>query len=234
MITWLDDTLNFPRHHQASPDGLLAAGGDLSPERILSAYRLGIFPWFSDGQPPLWWSPDPRMVLFPTQFSAHRSLRKAVLNTRFTVRFNSDFRQVISQCANTPRRGQPGTWLTAEMQSAYCQLHNQGHAHSVETWDGDTLVGGLYGIAIGKVFYGESMFSHRTNASKIAFCHLVQQLNEQGYFLLDCQVYSDHLASLGAVEIPRDDFLALLQQLTPAIHTFSPPENSKTMSKSIA
>lgn len=232
MITWLDNSLRFPAHRHATSDGLLAAGGDLSPQRILTAYRQGIFPWFSEGQPLLWWSPDPRMVLFPAQFSPSRSLRKAVLNTRFSVRFNSDFKLVIAHCAHTPRRGQPGTWLTNEMQQAYCQLHALGHAHSVETWDQNTLVGGLYGIAIGKVFYGESMFSHQTDASKIAFCHLIQQLNQQGYALLDCQVYSDHLASLGAVEIPRQQFLTLLEQLTPTALSFSPPKISEIATKS--
>ena len=215
MIPWLGDSHTFPEHHTASPDGLLAVGGDLNPERILAAYRLGIFPWFNEEQPPLWWSPDPRMVLIPQHFAPKKSLRKTLKHTHYEIRYNSAFSQVIHHCANTPRRGRLGTWLTDEMKHAYGQLFQMGYAHSVETWEGETLVGGLYGIRMGKVFFGESMFSHRTDASKIAFANLIQKLQENDIQLLDCQVYSDHLASLGASEIPRDTFLTLLKQWIP-------------------
>lgn len=213
---WLDpnDTsYAFPpvEHALHEPDGLLAVGGDLTPERILNAYRHGIFPWFSPGQPILWWSPDPRAVLFPHQFKVARSLRKTINKGSFHVRFDTAFAQVIRACADTPRRGQPGTWITPEMQQAYIRLHQLGYAHSAESWQGEELVGGLYGIRLGRVFYGESMFSRKTDASKVAFVHLVRKLQDEGVVLIDCQVTTDHLLSLGAEEIPRRRFVELLR-----------------------
>jgi leucyl/phenylalanyl-tRNA--protein transferase len=216
---WLDADdkgYAFPpvEHALREPDGLLAVGGDLAPERILSAYRQGIFPWFSPGQPILWWSPDPRAVLLPEKLKVSRSLRKTINKGSFRVTFDTAFEQVIRACAATPRRGQPGTWITEEMQQAYIHLHRMGHAHSAESWSGDDLVGGLYGIRLGRVFYGESMFSRRTDASKVAFVHLVRKLQEEGVVLIDCQVTTDHLLSLGAEEIPRRRFVELLRQHT--------------------
>jgi leucyl/phenylalanyl-tRNA--protein transferase len=216
---WLDADdkgYAFPpvEHALREPDGLLAVGGDLAPERILSAYRQGIFPWFSPGQPILWWSPDPRAVLLPEKLKVSRSLRKTINKGSFRVTFDTAFEQVIRACAATPRRGQPGTWITEEMQQAYIHLHRMGHAHSAESWSGDELVGGLYGLRLGRVFYGESMFSRRTDASKVAFVHLVRKLQEEGVVLIDCQVTTDHLLSLGAEEIPRRRFVELLRQHT--------------------
>jgi len=214
---WLDPTERnyaFPpvEHALHEPDGLLAVGGDLAPERILNAYRHGIFPWFSPGQPILWWSPDPRAVLFPDKLKVSRSLRKTLNKGSFHVRFDTAFTQVIRACADTPRRGQAGTWITAEMQQAYLKLHQMGYAHSAESWSGEELVGGLYGIRLGRIFFGESMFSHRTDASKVAFVHLVRKLQEEGVVLIDCQVTTDHLLSLGAEKIPRRRFVELLRQ----------------------
>jgi leucyl/phenylalanyl-tRNA--protein transferase len=216
MIPWLVADTPFPPLARAldEPNGLLCAGGDLSPARILEAYRQGIFPWFSAGEPILWWSPDPRMVLFPGEFRISRSLRRTLREGAYEVRLDSAFAQVIRACAETPRRGQPGTWITREMQQAYRRLHELGHAHSVETWVGDRLVGGLYGLAIGGMFYGESMFAHATDASKIAAAHLACFLETHGFGMIDCQMRTAHLASLGAREIPRDDFLARLRALT--------------------
>ncbi len=193
------------------PDGLLAIGGDLSPNRILIAYRHGIFPWYSE-QPILWWSPSKRMVLFPEQLKVSRSLRKTLRKQQFTVTLDKDFRKVIENCAET-RRYDKGTWITPELLEAYCQLHDYGFAHSVETWYQGELVGGLYGITLGKVFFGESMFSLKTDASKVAFVHLVRQLQQWEYELIDCQVSTDHLGSLGAIEIPREDYRRFLDQL---------------------
>lgn len=194
------------------PDGLLAVGGDLSSKRILSAYRHGIFPWYSEAQPILWWSPDPRTVLFPDALKVSRSLRKTLNQQRFRVTLDQAFNAVIRACAE-PRPDSSGTWITPEMAAAYCELHAKGVAHSVECWRDDRLVGGLYGIAIGRVFFGESMFSRETDASKVAFCHLVRQLRAWNFGLIDCQVYSSHLASLGAGEIPRRRFVAYLDIL---------------------
>ena len=213
MIPWLHPLrLEFPPVESAlrEPDGLLAAGGDLSAERILAAYRQGIFPWFNPDEPILWWSPDPRCVLFPERLHVSRSLRKALRKQAFRVTFDSAFEQVIAACA-APRAYAKGTWISPEMQRAYCRLHWLGHAHSVEVWQGEELVGGLYGLALGGIFFGESMFSNQSNASKIGFVHLVEHLKKWGYALIDCQVYSDHLASLGADEIPRAEFMARLQ-----------------------
>jgi len=192
---------------------LLAAGGDLSPQRLLAAYRSGIFPWYSPGEPILWWSPDPRMVLFPDEIRITRSLAKTLRNADYSVRLDSAFEQVIAACAAMPRPGQNGTWITAEMQLAYIRLHAIGHAHSVETWRAGRLVGGLYGVTIGHVFCGESMFSHVTDASKIALAHLGTYLAGRGFGIIDCQMETAHLTSLGARPIPRDEYLARLAAL---------------------
>ena len=204
----------FPDVEQAltEPDGLLAVGGDLSPERLLEAYRRGIFPWYSEDQPVLWWSPNPRSVLFPDKLKISRSLNKVIKKQSFTVTLDTAFRDVITICAE-PRKDDAGTWITPDMIEAYCTLFEQGHAHSVESWHEGELVGGLYGIAIGKVFFGESMFSKKTDASKVAFVKLVQQLNTWGFELIDCQIRSEHLDSLGAENIPRRRFIDLLNQL---------------------
>jgi len=194
------------------PDGLLAVGGDLGSARILDAYRHGIFPWYSEEQPILWWSPDPRTVLEPAHLKVSRSLRKILNQQRFRVTFNQAFESVIDACAE-PRAQSFGTWITRDMRDAYCRLHREGWAHSVEVWSGRHLVGGLYGIAIGRVFFGESMFSRVSDASKAAFSHLVRQLADWRFGLIDCQVYSSHLASLGASEIPRREFVQRLEIL---------------------
>ncbi|WP_301102573.1 leucyl/phenylalanyl-tRNA--protein transferase [Propionivibrio sp.] len=216
MIPWLDSTDAFPPLALAlgEPNGLLCAGGDLSPQRIVQAYRNGIFPWYSPGEPILWWSPDPRMVLVPAELKLSRSLRRTLRAGRYQIRLDSSFPTVIRACARTRRKGQAGTWISTAMQAAYCTLHELGFAHSVETWLDDKLVGGLYGLAIGKMFYGESMFSHVTDASKIALAHLACFLETQGFGLIDCQMTTSHLASLGAREIPRSEFIARLYELT--------------------
>lgn len=210
MIPWLPPEPVFPPASRAlrDPDGLLAVGGDLSPERLLAAYRQGIFPWFSPGEPILWWSPDPRMVLFPDELRITRSLAKTLRNADYEIRLDTAFDRIIAACAETSRDGQSGTWITPEMQAAYRRLHALGHAHSVETWQAGRLVGGLYGIALGRAFFGESMFSHRTDASKIALAHLCRFLAAQGFGIIDCQMETAHLASMGARPIPRDEFLA--------------------------
>jgi len=214
MLTWLTADAPFPPIARAlqEPNGLLAAGGDLSPERLLLAYRHGIFPWFGEGQPILWWSPDPRMVLFPHELKVSRSLAKTLRKRPFEVRMDTAFSTVMRGCA-APRRGEPGTWIGPDMIAAYTRLHELGIAHSVEAWQGDELVGGLYGIALGRMFYGESMFSRATDASKIAFVHLVRQLERRGFGMIDCQMKTAHLASLGAREIPRDEFARRLGEL---------------------
>lgn len=194
------------------PDGLLAVGGDLSSERILAAYRRGIFPWYSDSQPVLWWSPDPRTVLFPAQLKLSRSLRKTLRREHFSVSLDQSFSDVIEACAE-PRPGSSGTWITEEMANAYSSLHAQGYAHSVECRLDGELVGGLYGVAIGRVFFGESMFSRVTDASKVAFAWLVRQLEARDFGLVDCQIHTRHLASLGASEIPRAEFIRHLDAL---------------------
>ena len=194
------------------PNGLLAAGGDLRPERLLAAYRRGIFPWYEQGQPILWWSPDPRAVLYPDSLRVSRSLRRTLARGELRTTFDTAFEAVIAGCA-APRPDAVGTWITAEMAAAYTTLHGLGWAHSVETRRGDTLVGGLYGVAIGRVFFGESMFSRVTDASKVALVALAAELRERGFALIDCQVASPHLASLGAVEIPRPEFVRQLEAL---------------------
>ncbi|MGM0593936.1 MAG: leucyl/phenylalanyl-tRNA--protein transferase [Pseudomonadota bacterium] len=213
---WLEpdsDPARFPDPQYAlrEPDGLLAVGGDLSPARLLNAYRQGIFPWYSDGQPILWWSPDPRMVLYPDHLKISRSLRKTLRKRRFDVTLDCAFAEVVSACSE-PRPGQDGTWITQEMAQAYRQLHRLGFAHSVECWEGDELVGGLYGVNMGKVFFGESMFSRRSDASKTALAYLSRQLRRWDFGLIDCQVYTVHLASLGAEEIARPRFLEQLDR----------------------
>lgn len=211
---WLEassDPAQFPDPGYAldEPNGLLAVGGDLSPARLLNAYRQGIFPWYSDGQPILWWSPNPRAVLIPDQFRIARSLRKSLRKSPFRVTFDTAFAEVIEACSE-PRSNATGTWITDEMKQAYVRLHRIGFAHSVECWEDNIMVGGLYGVSLGKVFFGESMFTRRTDASKIGFAHLVEQLKEWGFGLIDCQVHSEHLTSLGAEDIPREEFLRLL------------------------
>ena len=214
MIPWLDPNAPFPPLDSAlrEPNGLLAAGGDLSPQRLIEAYSRGIFPWFNPGEPILWWSPDPRMVLFPAELKVSRSLRKTLKKPTCEIRFDTAFRQVMAACA-APRDGHGGTWITPAMIAAYTELHRLGLAHSVETWMGNKLVGGLYGISLGRMFYGESMFSLVTDASKIAFVHLVRQLERWGYGMIDCQMKTAHLASLGAREIPRAEFSQKLAEL---------------------
>ena len=206
----LDEDLWFPPVEYASEEGILAIGGDLSVERLLLAYRSGIFPWFNEGEPIVWYSPDPRMVLFPEKLKVSKSMKQLIKSDKFTVTFNKDFEGVIANSKDIYREGQGGTWITKEMQQAYINFHKEGYAKSVEVWQDDELVGGLYGIDLGSVFCGESMFSKVSNTSKLAFIMLVESLKKQNYKLVDCQVYTDHLASLGAEEIPRLEFLKYL------------------------
>jgi len=208
VIPWLRPDTPFPPLETAlsEPNGLLAASGDLTPRRLLDAYRRGIFPWYSAGQPVLWWSPDPRMVLFVDDFRIARSLRKRLKQHTLEIRVDSAFRAVIAACANARRRGQYGTWITSAVVDAYAALYEQGNAHSVEAWREGRLVGGLYGVAIGRMFYGESMFADEPDASKIALVHLAGMLRERGYPLIDCQQETAHLASFGARPISRREF----------------------------
>lgn len=216
MIPYLGPLDPFPPVSTATAEmgGLLAVGADLSPARLLDAYRRGIFPWGTVEGHPLWYSPDPRMVLVPGEFRISRSLRKTLRSGRYEVRFDTAFAAVIAGCAAMPRPGQDGTWITDDMAGAYIRLHELGWAHSVETYGEGDLLGGLYGLAIGGMFYGESMFSRRTDSSKIAFAHLVRHLEENGFGMIDCQMHTTHLASLGARPIPRRDFLRRLAELT--------------------
>ncbi|MCG6542613.1 leucyl/phenylalanyl-tRNA--protein transferase [Pseudomonas sp. KSR10] len=212
MLTWLQrDDLSFPPLEKAmrDPNGLLAAGGDLSPERLLAAYRHGCFPWYQDGQPLLWWSPDPRTVLFPEELHVSRSLRKKLRQGAFDITFDRAFRDVIEGCAG-PRSYADGTWITTPMQEAYEKLHQLGIAHSVEVWQDERLVGGLYGLAMGRLFFGESMFSRTTDASKVGFVTLVERLRGWGFKLIDCQMPTQHLASFGARTIARQTFAEML------------------------
>ena len=210
-----DQDFRFPDVRLAlnEPDGLLAIGGDLKPQRLIAAYRQGIFPWFNAGQPILWWSPNPRTVLFPEKLKISRSLRKTLRKQHFSITLDQAFAEVIEACS-APRNydKQPGTWITADMKQAYQRLHAQGIAHSAECWLDGQLVGGLYGVAIGRGFFGESMFSRQTDASKVAFVQLVQQLARWGFGLIDCQIHSRHLESLGAETISRDHFIDLLTE----------------------
>lgn len=213
MLPWLPAyPVRFPPVSRAlrDPEGLLAAGGSLTPEWLLAAYRHGIFPWFSDDQPILWWSPDPRMVLFPDELRISRSLAKRLRNGGFRVTFNLDFSRVVLSCA-APRQGQPGTWITQEMHAAYLELYRLGYARSVEVWQGSELVGGLYGVAMGPLFFGESMFSRTSDASKVALVHLVRAMRAGGGRLIDCQMHTRHLASLGARDIARAEFINYLE-----------------------
>ncbi len=203
------DPFPDPAYAEQEPDGLLAVGGDLTPTRLLNAYRRGIFPWFGEHDPILWWSPDPRMVLFPSRLKVSRSLGKTLRRRKFTVTFDLAFAHVIRACA-APRKDQPDTWISEEMILAYEQLHHQGVAHSAEAWQGDELAGGLYGIALGRIFFGESMFSDVSDASKVAFVGLVDRLQQSRYELIDCQVYTQHLETLGAELIPRSRFQDLI------------------------
>ncbi|WP_394236730.1 leucyl/phenylalanyl-tRNA--protein transferase [Pseudomonas anguilliseptica] len=214
MLTWLQrDSLDFPPLHKAlrEPNGLLAAGGDLRPERLIQAYRHGCFPWFQDGQPILWWSPDPRTVLLPDQLHVSRSLAKVLRQSRYRVTFDQAFADVIRACA-APRSYAAETWITSPMQDAYLGLHRRGIAHSVEVWRDDELVGGLYGLAMGQLFFGESMFSRADNASKVGFVTLVEHLKGWGFVLIDCQMPTEHLLSLGAQTISRDEFAGYLRK----------------------
>ena len=213
MLTWLNrNSLTFPPLEKAlrDPNGLLAAGGDLSADRLVQAYRHGCFPWFAEGQPILWWSPDPRTVLFPSELHISRSLGKLLRQQRYQVTFDQDFAAVIHACAQ-PRPYADSTWITQAMQDAYLELHRRGHAHSVEVWDQGELVGGLYGLAMGQLFFGESMFSRADNASKFGFARLVEHLENAGFVLIDCQMPTDHLHSLGARAIPRTVFADYLK-----------------------
>jgi len=200
----------FPYPHLAEASGLLAVGGDLSVERLVQAYAHGIFPWYSHGDPILWWSPDPRMVLYPDRFKASKSLRRAVKKEHFEVTFDRHFPEVIRACADRPREGQDGTWITPEMTDAYIALHDQGFAHSVEIFAQGDLVGGLYGVSLGKAFFGESMFYTARDASKVALFHLVDRLQQWEFQLIDAQVETDHLKQFGAINIPREEFLVQL------------------------
>ncbi len=214
MLPWLHTDTPFPPLARAmrDPNGLLAAGADLSPSRLLSAYRSGIFPWFNQGDPILWWSPDPRMVFMPDEFHCSHSLAKVLRKHTFAVRFDTQFEPLMRACA-APRAGQNGTWIQEEMIAAYLALHERGYAHSVEVWQHGKLVGGVYGIALGRMFYGESMFSAIPNGSKIALAYLARQLQRWDFGMIDCQMHTPHLASLGAREMPRDEFVTRVQDL---------------------
>ena len=207
----LNETLVFPPPEMATEDGLIAVGGDVSPERLILAYAQGIFPWPVRGMPLLWFSPDPRFVLDPRRARITRSLRKRVRRDEYVVRVDTAFADVIRACATSPRPGQDGTWITPQLQRGYVELHERGFAHSIEAWEGGELVGGLYGVSLGSAFFGESMFSRAPDASKVAFVTLLGNLVEWGFDLVDCQVYTDHLARFGACDIPREDFLARLR-----------------------
>lgn len=205
----LSDEIWFPPVEEALPDGLLAIGGDLNIERLLLAYRSGIFPWYDD-ETPLWWSPDPRFVLFPDKLKVSKSMKQLLRKSAFDFTVNKAFEQVIQNCQHAPRPGQDGTWINEEIIASYTELYNLGYAHSAEVWQDGELVGGLYGIRMGNLFFGESMFSKQSNASKYAFIKYIQQLQSEGVQLVDCQVYTEHLESLGAVMIARDEFIRML------------------------
>ncbi len=220
-LTRLDAHLAFPPPETAlsDPNGLLAIGGDLSQERLLLAYRSGIFPWFSPGDPILWWSPDPRCVFFPRQFKPHQRFTRFLKQSPWTITINKAFGEVIERCAHIKRKHQRGTWITAAMINAYVQLHAAGHAHSIEAWQDNRLIGGLYGVAVGRVFFGESMFSEISNGSKTVLTFLCAFLRRHDYALLDCQVPNPHLLSLGAIEMQRHEFLSIVRNET--LHTMA-------------
>jgi leucyl/phenylalanyl-tRNA--protein transferase len=215
-VYWLHpDNLTFPPPEYAlkEPNGLIAAGGDLSSERLIEAYSQGIFPWYSEGDPILWWSPDPRSVVFPAEFKPSKSLKKLINKGAFTVKMNTSFEEIIEGCAS-PRENEDGTWINDDILAAYKGLHKIGFAHSFETWQDGKLVGGLYGIAIGKAFFGESMFSRVSNASKVAFEYMCRTLSQNDFLIVDCQIHNSHLESLGAKEIPRSEFLDIVKRAT--------------------
>ena len=216
MLFALDKELIFPPVHLAEPDGLLAIGGDLSTERLLLAYRNGIFPWY-EGDHILWWCPDPRFALIPSELKISKSMQQLIKRETFTFTINKAFTEVISHCKTVPRRGQDGTWITEDVREAYTRLHKAGYAHSAEVWQGDELVGGLYGVRLGQVFFGESMFSKVSNASKYAFISYVEHLKTENVQLIDCQVYTSHLESLGARMMSRQNFVQMLKKLIPEI-----------------
>jgi len=211
----LDGNCGFPRLSDAltDPNGLIGIGGDLTIPRLLDAYQQGIFPWFSDGEPILWWSPEPRMVLYPTKLKISKSLQKTLRQAKFEIRFNSAFREVISACSASPRNSQNGTWISSEIIDAYCALYDAGYAISAESWQDGVLVGGCYGVKIGRMFYGESMFHDITDASKVAFVSLMQKLQLDGIGMIDCQMHTQHLASFGATSISRNAFINQLSAL---------------------
>jgi leucyl/phenylalanyl-tRNA--protein transferase len=208
----LSDEIAFPTPNLASDEGLLAVGGDLCQNRLLLAYSMGIFPWYSQGEPILWWSPNPRLVLYPDELRVSKSLQKTIKKNLFQITLDTAFEQVIAECAKIRRKNNEGTWIVPDMIGAYCQLHSSGYAHSVEAWQDGALVGGLYGVSLGKCFFGESMFTYATNASKVAFVALVDHLASLSFDLIDCQVTTEHLVSFGAREIPREQFLKQLQK----------------------
>ena len=209
---YLDETefFQFPSVNKATPDGVVAMEGNLSPGMLLSAYKQGIFPWYSEGEPILWWSPDPRMVLFPEKIHISKSMSRSFKSGRFSFSMDNQFREVVNSCSGIPRKHEDGTWITREMKDAYINLHKLGWGHSVEVWEDNELVGGLYGLSMGSVFFGESMFSKKNNASKAAFIILAQTLGGLGFTMIDCQLYTPHLESLGAVKIDRNEYLGLL------------------------
>ncbi len=211
-LTFLTSELYFPSVEAANAEGLLAVGGDLSPERLMLAYKSGIFPWFNEDSLILWWSPDPRMVLYPERIKVSKSMRKVLKNNQFSLTKNTCFKKVIDQCALAKREGQEGTWITNEMKEAYLKLHEMGYAKSYEVWQDGKMVGGLYGIDLGHIFCGESMFSTVSNASKFAFIQLAEELHQKEYSLIDCQLYTKHLESLGAEEVPRTEFIKVLKE----------------------
>jgi len=215
MVAYLEEECAFPSLSEAltEPNGLVAIGASLTKDRLLEAYRGGIFPWFSEDEPVLWWSPNPRMVLFPDEIRITKSLEKTIKKQVFDIKFNTAFREVITACSQTPREGQNGTWITQSIIEAYCELHTAGYGISAEAWQNNVLVGGCYGIKIGHMFYGESMFHHVTDASKVAFASLVSKLNMEGVKLIDCQMKTKHLANFGGREIARDLFISHLTRL---------------------
>ncbi|OGH00403.1 MAG: leucyl/phenylalanyl-tRNA--protein transferase [Candidatus Lambdaproteobacteria bacterium RIFOXYD1_FULL_56_27] len=212
----------FPDPREAEPEGILAVGGGLEPERLLLAYGQGIFPWYAENNPILWWSPDPRLVLYPDQVHVSKSLERVLAKPKYQVTLDQAFGEVIAACAQTKREGQDGTWILEDMQAAYTKLHHLGYAHSVETWEEGRLVGGLYGVSLGAAFFGESMFSHRPDASKAALVRLCRQLELWGFELVDCQVPTSHLKSMGAQEVPRETFLEQLEHALQSPHRLGP------------
>lgn len=215
MITFLNDENIFPSLDSATPDGILAVGGDLKPERLINAYSHGIFPWYNEGEPIIWWSPDPRFVLFPSELVVSKSMKKVLNRNTFRITFDKAFPEVISACGGArwmKKQPVPGTWITQGMLEAYCELHRLGLAHSVEAWNGDFLAGGLYGVSLGRAFFGESMFVRESNASKAALIGLNSFLIQNGFHFIDSQVHTDHLASLGARHISRDEYIRLLEK----------------------